>query len=36
MLKPVVSDILPLREAARAQKMMEQREHFGKIVLAVG
>ncbi len=36
MLKPVVSDVLPLREAARAQKMMEQREHFGKIVLAVG
>jgi NADPH:quinone reductase-like Zn-dependent oxidoreductase len=36
MLKPVVSDVLPLREAARAQKMMERREHFGKIVLAVG
>ncbi len=34
-LKPVVSDVLPLAEAARAQTLMESRGHFGKIVLAV-
>jgi NADPH:quinone reductase-like Zn-dependent oxidoreductase len=32
-LKPVVSEVLPLRDAARAQDMLENREHFGKIVL---
>jgi len=36
LLKPVVSAVLPLREAARAQTMLENREHFGKIVLAAG
>ena len=35
-LRPVVHEVLPLREAARAQEMLENREHFGKIVLAVG
>jgi len=34
-LEPVVSSVLPLAQAARAQEMMERREHFGKIVLAV-
>jgi NADPH:quinone reductase-like Zn-dependent oxidoreductase len=33
-LRPVVSQVLPLREAARAQDSLEKREHFGKIVLA--
>jgi NADPH:quinone reductase-like Zn-dependent oxidoreductase len=32
-LRPVVSEILPLREAARAQETMEKGTHFGKIVL---
>jgi NADPH:quinone reductase-like Zn-dependent oxidoreductase len=32
-LRPVVSQTLPLREAARAQDSLEKREHFGKIVL---
>ncbi len=35
-LKPVVSGILPLREAARAQSLLESRQHFGKVVLTVG
>ncbi|NWG13142.1 MAG: zinc-binding dehydrogenase [Acidobacteria bacterium] len=34
-LRPVVSAVLPLEEAGRAQQMVENREHFGKIVLAV-
>jgi len=34
LLRPVVSQVLPLRDAARAQDMLENREHFGKIVLA--
>jgi NADPH:quinone reductase-like Zn-dependent oxidoreductase len=34
-LRPVVSHVLPLQEAARAQELMERREHFGKIVLAI-
>ena len=33
LLRPVVSEVLPLRDAARAQEMLENREHFGKIVL---
>jgi NADPH:quinone reductase-like Zn-dependent oxidoreductase len=33
LLHPVVSEALPLKDAARAQQMMEAREHFGKIVL---
>jgi NADPH:quinone reductase-like Zn-dependent oxidoreductase len=35
LLQPVVSDILPLAEAAQAQALMANRKHFGKIVLAV-
>ncbi len=34
-LKPVISEVLPLSEAGRAQILIENREHFGKIVLAV-
>lgn len=34
-LRPVVSSVLPLVDAARAQDSMENREHFGKIVLEV-
>jgi NADPH:quinone reductase-like Zn-dependent oxidoreductase len=32
-LKPVVDKVYPLAEAAEAQERMENREHFGKIVL---
>jgi len=32
-LKPVVDRVFPLEEAAAAQTLMEQRGHFGKIVL---
>jgi NADPH:quinone reductase-like Zn-dependent oxidoreductase len=35
LLRPVISDILPLAEAAQAQTLMENRRHFGKVVLAV-
>ena len=35
LLLPVVSDILPLSEAAKAQTLLEERKHFGKVVLAV-
>jgi len=34
-LHPVVSDTMLLAEAARAQIMMEERRHFGKIVLSI-
>jgi len=34
-LKPVVSQVLPLEEAGRGQQMIEDREHFGKVVLEV-
>ena len=34
-LRPVVHGVFPLGEAARAQEVMERREHFGKIVLRV-
>lgn len=33
LLHPVVSEVMPLKDAARAQQMMEAREHFGKIIL---
>ena len=33
LLHPVVSDVLPLKEAARAQELLERREHFGKVIL---
>jgi NADPH:quinone reductase-like Zn-dependent oxidoreductase len=32
-LHPVVDRIMPLRETAEAQRLMERREQFGKIVL---
>jgi NADPH:quinone reductase-like Zn-dependent oxidoreductase len=34
-LRPIVSEVLPLSEAAHAQTLMEERRHFGKLVLAV-
>jgi NADPH:quinone reductase-like Zn-dependent oxidoreductase len=34
-LKPVVDSVFPLQKAADAQKKMEGREHFGKIVLKI-
>jgi zinc-binding alcohol dehydrogenase/oxidoreductase len=34
-LKPVVYKTLPLEEAAVAQRIMEESEHFGKIVLTI-
>ena len=32
---PLISDVFPLAEAARAHEIMESSRHFGKIVLAV-
>jgi NADPH:quinone reductase-like Zn-dependent oxidoreductase len=32
-LKPIIDKILPLKEAAQAHKILENRDHFGKIVL---
>ncbi len=34
-LRPVVHEIFPLADAARAQGVMERSEHFGKLVLTV-
>ena len=34
-LQPVVHEVFPLEDAARAQEMMERSEHFGKLVLRV-
>jgi NADPH:quinone reductase-like Zn-dependent oxidoreductase len=34
-LRPVVSQVLPLEEAGRGQQILEDRQHFGKVVLAV-
>ncbi len=34
-LKPVIDSIFPLKEAAAAQKKMEERKSFGKIVLSI-
>jgi NADPH:quinone reductase-like Zn-dependent oxidoreductase len=34
-LHPVVSDVLPLTEAPQAQKLIEDRQHFGKVVLTI-
>jgi NADPH:quinone reductase-like Zn-dependent oxidoreductase len=34
-LRPVVHEVLPLEEAARAHQMLEASAHFGKIVLRV-
>jgi len=33
LLRPVVSHVFPLAEAGRAQEILENREHFGKVVL---
>jgi NADPH:quinone reductase-like Zn-dependent oxidoreductase len=35
LLKPVVSDVFPLAEAAGAQSLIENRDHFGKVVLTL-
>ena len=35
-LRPVVHEVMPLREARRAHETMEASSHFGKIVLKVG
>ena len=32
-LKPVIDEVMPLSEAPRAQRRLEQKEQFGKIVL---
>lgn len=34
-LKPVIDSVFPLAQAAEAQKRMEERKHFGKIVLEI-
>lgn len=34
-LRPVVHAVLPLEKAAEAQSILENREHFGKVVLSV-
>lgn len=34
-LRPVIDEVFPLKEGAAAQRRMEARKHFGKIVLAV-
>ncbi len=34
-LRPVVHEVLPLRDAARAQAILEDRQHFGKVVLSI-
>jgi len=33
LIKPIIDQTLPLREAARAHRILESREHFGKVVL---
>ncbi len=32
-LRPIVDRVFPLKEAAEAQRLMEERRHFGKLVL---
>jgi NADPH:quinone reductase-like Zn-dependent oxidoreductase len=32
-LRPVVHEVIPLRDVRRAHEMMEGREQFGKLVL---
>jgi NADPH:quinone reductase-like Zn-dependent oxidoreductase len=34
-LRPVVSEVVPMLDAGRAQTLMEERRHFGKIVLVL-
>ena len=36
ILQPVVDQVFPLKEAAEAQRRMESRQNFGKIILKVG
>jgi NADPH:quinone reductase-like Zn-dependent oxidoreductase len=33
-LEPVVDEVIPLRDAAEAHRILEEKRHFGKIVLA--
>lgn len=33
--KPIIDGIYPLKEAARAQQRLEERKHFGKVVLRI-
>jgi NADPH:quinone reductase-like Zn-dependent oxidoreductase len=33
VIEPVVDRVLPLQEAATAQQLLEQRRHFGRILL---
>ena len=35
VLQPVLDQVFPLREAAQAQRRMEERKHFGKIILKI-
>ncbi len=35
-LRPVIDSVFPLAQAAEAQMRMEERKHFGKIVLKIG
>jgi len=32
-LKPIISEVLPLRDAEKAHQLMEDRNHFGKLIL---
>jgi len=32
---PVVSDVIPLADASKAHQLMENSQHFGKIVLKI-
>ena len=34
-LEPIIAQILPLKDAAKAHQIMEDRKHFGKIVLEI-
>jgi NADPH:quinone reductase-like Zn-dependent oxidoreductase len=34
-LRPVVETVLPLRELERAHRMIDERAHFGKIIMEV-
>jgi len=34
-VKPIIDTVYPLKEAAKAQALMEARHHFGKIVLRI-
>jgi NADPH:quinone reductase-like Zn-dependent oxidoreductase len=35
-LQPVVDEVLPLQEAAQAQRRLEEKRQFGKVVLQIG